>query len=142
MFILCVQVLAIKVRNSSSLQGFQFGYHKPVKPTQCADDGILFLNNKMELGSALNILEKFGKLSGLNLNLGKCGGFWLGKDKAQQSHSRYFGIKGPEQLRCLGIYLGYNYNQLNDKKDFDEKVDKTENILSEWNNRDLSLLVE
>ena len=58
MFILCVEVLAIKVRNSSSLQGFQFGYQKPIKLTQYADDGILFLNNRMELGSALNILKK------------------------------------------------------------------------------------
>ena len=82
MFILCVEVLAIKVRNSSSLQGFRFGYQKPIKLTQYADDGILFLNNRMEIGSALNILKKFGKLSGLNLNLGKCEGFWLGKDKS------------------------------------------------------------
>ena len=79
-FILCVEVLAIKVRNSGSLRGFQFGYQKSVKLAQYADDGVLFLNNKLELGSALNILEKFGKLSGLKLNVGKCEGFWLGKD--------------------------------------------------------------
>ena len=102
-----MEVLAIKVRNSGSLRGFQFGYQKSVKLAQYADDGILFLHNKLELGSALNILEKFGKLSGLKLNLGKCEGFWLSKDKALQSHSRCFGIKWPEQLRCLGIYLGY-----------------------------------
>ena len=138
MFMLCVEVLVIKVRNSSSLQGFQFGYQKPIKLTQYADDGILFLNNRMELASTLNILKKFGKLFGLNLHLGKCEGFWLGKDKALQSHSRYFGIKWPEQLRCRGIYLGYN-NQLNDKKNFDEKVDEIEDILSKWDSRDLSL---
>ena len=33
LFILCVEVLAIKMRNSSSLQGFQFGYQKPIKLT-------------------------------------------------------------------------------------------------------------
>ena len=60
-FILCVEVLAIKVRNSGSLRGFQFGYQKSIKLAQYADDGVLFLNNKLELGSALNILEKFGK---------------------------------------------------------------------------------
>ena len=92
-FILCVEVLAIRVRNSGSLRGFQFGYQKSVKLAQYADDGVLFLHNKLELGSALNILEKFGELSGLKLNLGKCEGFWLGKGKALQSHSRCFGIK-------------------------------------------------
>ena len=139
MFILCVEVLAIKVRNSSSLQGFQFGYHNPIKLAQYADDGVLFLNSKMELGSSLNILAQFGKLSGLNLNLGKCEGFWFGKDKALQSHSRHFGIKWPELLRCLGIYLGYN-NQLKDNENIDEKVDEIEDILSKWDNRNLSLL--
>ena len=88
----------------------------------------------MELGSALNILEKFGKLSGLNLNLGKREGFWLGKDKALQSHSRYFGINWPEQLRCLGIYLGYNNQLIGKKKNFDKKVDEIEVILSKWDN--------
>ena len=57
---------------------------------------------------------------------------------ALQSHRRYFGIKWPEQLRYLGIYLGYN-NQLNAKKNYDEKVDEMEDILSNWDNRDLSL---
>ena len=33
----------------------------------------------------------------------------------RQDYSRYFGIKWPEQLRCLGIYLGYD-DQLYDKK--------------------------
>ena len=65
-------------------------------------------------------------------------GFGLVKTKALQSYSRYLGIKWPEQLRCLGIYLGYS-NQLNDKKNFDEKVDEIEDILSKWDNRDLSL---
>ena len=65
MFILCVEILAIKVRSCNSLQGFQFGNNqKCVKLAQYADDGILFLNNKVVFCSALNILEAFGKMSG------------------------------------------------------------------------------
>ena len=67
-FILCV---AINVRNSNSLHGFQFGYEKPIKITQHADDGILFLNDRNEMCSALNILEIFGNLSSLILNVEK-----------------------------------------------------------------------
>ena len=83
-FILCVEMLAIKVRNSNSLNGFQFGYEKPIKIAQYDDDGILFLNNRNEMCSALNILEIFGNLSGLTLNVEKCEGLWLGRSKHLQ----------------------------------------------------------
>ena len=72
--ILCVEVLAIKVRNSNSLRGFQFGYAKSIEIAQYADDGILFLNDRNEMCSALNIFEIFGYLSGLILNVEKCEG--------------------------------------------------------------------
>ena len=84
-FVLCVEILAVKIRNNPSLQGFHFGdVEKKIKITQYADDGILFLNNRNKFCSALNILEIFGTLSGLKLNMEKCEGFWLGSDKALQ----------------------------------------------------------
>ena len=55
---------------------------KKIKITQYTDDGILFLNNRNEFCSALNILEIFGTLSGIKLSMEKCEGFWLGSDKA------------------------------------------------------------
>ena len=55
MFILCVEVLEIKVRNSMSLQGFQLVIQKPVKLAQYTGDCVLFPNNTIEVGSALNI---------------------------------------------------------------------------------------
>ena len=58
--------------------------NKPVKIAQYADDGILFLNDKNELCSALNILEIFGRMSGLILNIEKCEGLWLGRSKFLQ----------------------------------------------------------
>ena len=84
------------------------------------------------------MLEIYGKLSGLILNIEKCEGLWLGKDKALQVKYNLFGIKWPEQLRCLGIYLGHN-KKLNDKNNFDDKVDKIEDVLRKWEKRDLSL---
>ena len=137
-FILCVEVLAIKVRNSNSLHGFQFGYEKPIKIAQYADDGILFLNDRNEMCSALNILEIFGNLSGLILNLEKCEGLWLGRSKHLQIQCNLFGIKWPKQFRCLGIYLGHD-KSLNNKKNFYEKIDQIEDILKKWEKRDLSL---
>ena len=54
---------------------------KPVKISQYADDGIIFLNNRNEMCSTLNLLTKFGEISGLKLNVEKCEGFWLGRDR-------------------------------------------------------------
>ena len=118
LFVLCVEILAIKIRNSSTLKGFQFGFEsKPVKIAQYADDGILFLNDKNELCSALNILEIFGRMSGLVLNVEKCEGLWLGRNKFLQTNCTLFEIKWLEQFRCLGIYLGHN-KQLNERRNF------------------------
>ena len=140
LFVLCVEILAIKIRNSSTLKGFQFGFEsKPVKIAQYANDGILFLNDKNELCSALNILEIFGRMSGLVLNVEKCEGLWLGRNKFLQTNCNLFGIKWPEQFRCLGTYLGHN-KQLIERRNFPEKVDQIEESLINWEKRDLSLI--
>ena len=68
----------------------------------------------------------------------KCEGFWLGRDTLLQANCNLFGIKSPQQFRCLGIYLGYN-RQLNDIKNWYEKLDDIEITLKKWQNRDLSL---
>ena len=104
LFVICVEVLGIKVRSSQSLAGFNFGYpQKPIKISQYADDGIMFLNNRNEVCSELNLLTKFGEISGLKLNMEKREGFWLGRDKILQENCNLFGIKWPKQIRCLGI---------------------------------------
>ena len=72
LFILSAEILATKIRKSSSLKGFKYNpNHTCVKISQYADDAILFLNNKDELFSAVNILSKFGDVSGTRLNLSK-----------------------------------------------------------------------
>ena len=81
------------------MKGFNFGFeNKPVKIAQYADDGILFLNHKNELCSALNILEIFGRMSGLILNIEKCEGLWLGRSKFLQTNCKLFGIKWPKAV--------------------------------------------
>ena len=101
LFLICVEMLGIQLRASNSLKGFCFGQGlSPIKLVQYADDCILFLNSKSELCSALNILKRFGHLSGLRLNIDKPEGLWLGKDKNLQIKCDLFGIKWPETFRC------------------------------------------
>ena len=70
LFVLCVEVLDIKIRTNNSLKGYHLGNeHKTVKLAQYADDCISFLNNRAAFCSALNIREIYGNLSGLILNI-------------------------------------------------------------------------
>ena len=85
LFVISVEILATKIKQCSSFNGFNFGIdEKAVKIAQYADDVVLFLNNKEELCSALNVIEEFGQLPGKKLNIGKSEGLWLGKDKHLQ----------------------------------------------------------
>ena len=139
LFMLCVEILSIKIGTNNLLKGYHLGNElKTIKLAQYADDCILFFNNRAEFCSALNILEVYGNLSGLILNIEKCEGLWLWRDKALQLICNLFGIKWPEQLRCLGVYLGHN-KLINVKKNFVEKVESIENILSKWQQRELTL---
>ena len=45
LFIICVEVLGIRIRSSQCLAGFDFGHPQKPKISQYADDGIVFLKN-------------------------------------------------------------------------------------------------
>jgi len=138
LFILSVELLAIKIRTCSNLKGFDFNVNeKPVKISQYADDATLFINNKEELCTVLNVISEFGHLSGTKLNLSKSEGFWLGREKHKQLNCNLFGIKWPPVLRCLGIYVGYD-QALNEKFNWLYKLDKIDRLLSSWSKRDIS----
>ena len=138
-FILAIEILSLQIRQQAGLKGLDLGFPtKTVKTVQYADDCIVFLNDKNELCTALNILRQFGRISGLNLNLSKCEGLWLGKDKNRQKKCNLCGIKWPNQTKCLGIYVGYCFDK-NLKKNWDDKIDKVKQILDKWRDRELSL---
>ena len=102
---------------------------------QYADDCVMFLNNENELYAAL---RSYGQISGLTLNLSKCEGLWLGSDKNRQQNCNLCGIKWPDQIICLGIYIGYAHDK-NFKSNWSDKIDKIKNIVASFRERDLSL---
>ena len=50
-----------------------------------------------------------------------------------------FGIRWPEQIRCLGVYIGHSKGK-NSDMNWISKINKVECILESWRKRDLSLL--
>ena len=96
LFVLCVEMLGIKIRQHHKLTGYNFGYDdKPVKLMQYADDCVLFLNDKDEMCEAISLLNNFGTVSGLVLNISKCEGLWMGNAKENQNNCTLYGIKWP-----------------------------------------------
>ena len=95
-FILCMEVLAGKIKQCNDIQGIKLKFQqqtKHVKLVQYADDGTLFLKNAHEMEKAIEILEHFGCHAGTKLNLDKCEGLWLGKSKTGQMKCKLLGIR-------------------------------------------------
>ena len=139
LFILAIELFGLRIRQEIDLKGFDFGFpEKPLKMVQYADDCILLLNNVDEMCTVISILDYFGNVSGLQLNLSKCEGLWLGQNKCRQKNCTLFGIRWPDQIRCLGIYIRYSTDK-NIQMNWNCKIDKVENILESWSKRELSL---
>ena len=139
LFVLCVEVLAVKIRENRLIKGVTHQYFKKdIKITQYADDTTLFVRDELEAQQAITIIETFGTLSGLRLNKTKCEGLWLGRNKHLQENCTLFNIKWPKYIRYLGIFVGYDYNY-SYNKNWTAKIEKLKVILNSWSNRDLSL---
>ena len=140
LFILAVEIMSLKIRQEGSISGLSIP-NSDLRPKvlQYADDGILCLNNEQEMRKAIDIVHPFGSLTGLQLNISKCEGLWLGNMKHRQINCNLFGIKWPlEPIRCLGIYIGYDYiakKTLN----WDDKIENIRKLLVSWKKRELTL---
>ena len=122
LFLLAVETLGIKIRSSPYLRGLCVGTNgKYVKISQYADDGILYLNDKNELCTALSIVTEFGKVAGTILNTSKCEAMFLGKLKNRDYNKTSFGLRWKQNIRFLGIHIGHDQNE-NYEKSWSKKL--------------------
>ena len=74
-FVLAVELLAIKIRNSliAGIEIPDLGSRvgAKIKIKQLADDATLFLKNKQDINSSFTVLNKFEGFTGLKLNVQK-----------------------------------------------------------------------
>ena len=77
LFILAVEILALKIRQCSSMQRIKLPgqCHSPyLKIAQYADDTTLFVNSRHDLEEAINIVNNFARFSGLHIKRNKSEG--------------------------------------------------------------------
>jgi len=136
LFILCTEVMNNMLRNSYDVKGFNVGTVEK-KLFAYADDTELVVRDKESISHSLKIIESFGKVSGLKLNMTKCIGIWLGKYR--DTNEKFEGIQFTnEPVKCLGIYIGHSHeNQY--LLNWSKKIEKLKNVLSVWKMRRLTV---
>ena len=139
LFLLASEILAVKIRNDQNL-GLNINIdneEKYIQISQLADDTTLFLKDEKAVIKGLNIVEEFGDVSGLKLNIKKTEGLWLGRGRNR--NDTLGNIKwSNNNIKALGIYFGYNKHEL-EEQNWLEKIENIKKCLKIWNCRDLSL---
>ena len=86
---------------------------------------------------ALKLVDEFGRLSGLTLNVKKSKAMWLGKwEKNKSNPLNLKWIRSP--VRILGVHVSYNEKE-NNELNFDLKIRKMQTNLDIWRTRNPTL---
>jgi hypothetical protein len=146
-----VSPLSTAIYNSSRSSSFVYqseevsGYslsneaNTAVKLIQYADDSTLFLKNEYEIPAAIDIINRFSKVAGMQLHLKKCEGLWIGRDKGRQINCSLYGIKWPQTpIKFLGIYVGYDDSECANLN-WQMNIEKLNQTLDTWKKHDLTL---
>jgi hypothetical protein len=136
LFIIVAEVLSTKLRQSTTYQGIQI-QGKHLKVTQLADDMTLFLKNQKEIPITLDIIDNFGKHSGLQLNRTKTQGLWIGNSKHYEIELVNDIKFTTKHIKSLGVYFGNNKDVCINLS-WNEKIEKCKQLINAWKKRKLT----
>ena len=135
LYILCVEVLACKVRDSPDIDGFPLPGAGGIqfKGGQYADDTTAIVKNDRSLVSPFRAISLYG--TGAKLNVSKTEAMWLGAWKDHQD--KLLGVKWVQKIKILGVVFGtVDVNRDN----WEPRLSKLDKSLSLWKSRSLSLI--
>ena len=107
LFILCVEILAIMIRQNKHIKGIFIG-EPEYKISQYADDTEITLEgDKNSFEETVKTINTFGKASGLFLNAGKTSAIWLGyKRNSLVKYMPHLQMEwNPPKFKILGIWF-------------------------------------
>ena len=135
LFIMAVELLAIRLRRNENIKGISIGNYQ-TKLLQYADDTTATLSDIESAKEFLRVVNNFGKCSGLNLNLSKTEGLWLGS--LRHSKDKPLGIKWPDTpIKSLGVYYTYDDADFI-KLNFHNRLSKMKTLVDMWKCRGLT----
>ena len=135
LFIIATEILSINLKSNENIRGIKIGKYESTI-CQYADDTTLTLGNKNSIHHALKSIDDFSRVAGLQLNIQKCVGLWLGPLKKGPAYFENVAFTN-DPIRCLGIYLGTD-SQKCIAKSWEEQLSKFRHILLSWHNRKLT----
>ena len=137
LFVVGIELLTRVIRKDQTIKGIQVG-QKEIKLTQYADDTTVLVQDLDSVTQLLKHLDKFKRISGLEINTNKTEELWLGYWRSRKD--KPFGFKWPQEpVYALGIHFSYDLKQAN-TLNFEEKVCSLEKTLNNWKNRKLTLI--
>lgn len=143
-FVLGIELFAIKIRESDDIKGIKLPFgqtNQTIKIKQYADDNTLVLADVNDIRNALEVARCFAVFSGLNLNLNKTEGMWIGASR--NSRERVDNIKrnlGESQIKILGTYFNNFICASNLELNWKGKIDNICRQIKIWEARNLSLI--
>ena len=136
LFILSAELMSIKLRYNSGVKGINL-FGNELKLSQFADDTNLFCADLNSVENALNTVNDFGRIAGLQVNMKKTKAIWLGKWANNKTNP--LGMKWTHTpVRILGIHFSYD-KKGNDDLNFSLKLRKLQTKLDMWSARSLTL---
>ena len=139
LFILCAEILAIKLRNNKKIKGLKI-VNTENKLSQFADDTAIILDgSEISLQETMKELNRFAVISGLKINYSKTQVVWIGSMKySQNTLCTNWNLQwGKTTFTYLGIDFNTDLSKMI-KTNFDKKLLEIKSLLKQWSKRNLT----
>lgn len=137
-FVIGIELLAIRFRQSADLKGLQISADDILKILLYADDITLFVQDENDVKHVLTILEKFAAISGLHLNMQKSEAMLIGSRRHE--NAKNMGFKWVKFIKILGVYFSNSKCASEIDLNWKDKLSKIKQIIIQWEKRKLGIL--
>ena len=137
LFIICIEILAIKLRSDKLINGFKIGNLVHLLEMY-ADDCSIFLNpTDVNLRYTVSVLDHFFKISGLKISISKTKAIWFGAG-SHYDHKLCpdLPLGWDNEFKLLGI--DFDNRLLKMERNYANKVEEVKKLLNCWMYRALT----
>ena len=141
LYAIFVEPLARAIMNAQIQDlGFRLPNRNEVRLVQHLDDMTLLLRTRHAIHEAMQLVNRYGSLSGATINYQKSFIIHASRDQtADRRIENIIVLPRNQQRKILGIYFGANVSKYT-KRNWDEMYSKIEQSLAKWDATILSLL--